>query len=110
MEREQYNKAREAYNEVQHALATEPLTPEQREELEIHAARLAGVLLRPWFPVSWGARLMMAAIVLFGLQQAWVGNYEPLVFWLLLPFFSPHIKGLCAFYIGVAARFLNRVI
>jgi hypothetical protein len=42
----------------------------------------------------------MTGIVLLGLQQAWTGDYEPLIFWLLLPLFSPRIMGECAFLIG----------
>ena len=49
----------------------------------------------------------MVAIVLFGLQQAWTGNYEPLVIWLLLPFFSPRIMGECAFLLGKICRVLG---
>jgi hypothetical protein len=49
----------------------------------------------------------MAAIFLFGLQQAWTGNYEPLVFWLLLPSFSPRIMGECAFLFGRMRRILG---
>jgi hypothetical protein len=75
--------------------------------LELPAARLAGVLSHPWFPVSWSRRFIMAAIVIFGLQQAWTGNYEPMVFWLLLPFFSPRIMGECAHRLGRARRLLR---
>ena len=46
----------------------------------------------------------MAAIVVFGLQQAWTGNYEAMVFWLLLPLFSPRIVGWCAYLLGRASR------
>ena len=36
----------------------------------------------------------MAGIVLFGVQQVWwAQNFEPLLWWLLLPFFSPRIMG-----------------
>ena len=104
MDREGYNEARKVLEEIQHELATAPLTLQQRNELELHAAKLAGTLLHPWFPVSWGRRLLMAAIILFGLQQAWTGNYEPLIFWLLLPFFSPRIVGECAFLLGRVRR------
>ena len=74
---------------------------------ELHAAALAGTLLRPWFPVSWTRRLIMAAIFLFGLQQAATGNYQPLVWWLLLPFFSPRIMGEAAFLLGKCARVIR---
>jgi hypothetical protein len=31
-------------------------------------------------------------------------TYEPLLWWLLLPFFSPRIMGECAFLIGKVSR------
>jgi hypothetical protein len=47
----------------------------------------------------------MAAIALLGAQQAiWAGNYEPLLWWLLLPFFSPRIVGECAYFLGRLKR------
>ena len=74
---------------------------EERRELQVHAARLAGVILRPWLPADWGRRLIMMGIVVLGAQQAfWVGNYEPLVWWLLLPLFSPRIVGFGAYFLG----------
>jgi len=107
MERERYFEARKALDEIRHELATAPLTPEQRKELKLHAAKLSGVLLHPWFPVAWRGRLIMAGIVLLGLQQAWVGNFEPMIFWLLLPLFSPRIMGECAFLFGKMHRLLS---
>jgi hypothetical protein len=53
--------------------------------------------------------LIAAGIVLLGLQQAWMENYEPLVFWFLLPFFSPRIMGECAFLLGKMRRLIGGV-
>jgi hypothetical protein len=106
-ERQQYVDAQRALGVIRHKLQTAPLTLQQRSELELHAAKLAGVLLRPWLPVSRRGRLIMAGIVLLGLQQAWTGNYEPMIFWLLLPFFSPRIVGECAFLVGKVSRLLR---
>ena len=107
-EREQYTEAKRLLEEINYELKTQPLTQAQRTELELHAASLAGVLLHPWFPVSWPRRLIMAGIFLLGVQQAaWVGNYEPLLWWLLLPFFSPRIMGECAFFLGKVRRVLG---
>jgi hypothetical protein len=108
-EREQYADAKKLLKEIQYELTTQPLTPDQRKELEIHAVKLAGILFRPWFPLSWTQRLIMATIVILGVQQAWVGNYQPFVFWLVLPFFSPRILGECSFFIGkLAGMFRHR--
>jgi hypothetical protein len=104
-ERETYEEAKKALTEIQHILATEALTEKERRELQVHAARLAGVNFRPWLPLSWTRRLIMVGIVVLGAQQAvWFGTYEPLVWWLLLPFFSPRIVGFGAYYLGVLSR------
>jgi hypothetical protein len=107
-EREQYAEAQALLREIHYELDTQPLTQKQRNELELHAARLAGVLLRPWFPLDWKRRLIMAGIVLLGVQQAaWSSNYEPFLWWLLLPLFSPRIMGECAGFAGVLTRKLG---
>jgi hypothetical protein len=108
-QREQYAEMQRLLSEIQHELDTALLTPQQRSELELHAAKLAGALLHPWLPVGWGRRLIMAAIVLFGVQQTWTGNYEALYFWLLLPTFSPRIVGSCAHNLGRVYGLLRRL-
>jgi hypothetical protein len=100
MNRQTYFEARETLETINHALATEPLTPDERRELEHHKYALAGVLCRPWLPVPWGPRLIMAGIVLFILQQALTGNYEPFVYLPILLLFSPRIMGWLAFCWG----------
>ena len=102
--RQTYAEAKKLLDEIHHELQNEQLTPKQRKELELHSASLAGVLCSPWLPVAWPNRIIMAAIFLFGLQQAATGNYEPLVWWLLLPFFSPRIMGEAAFLLGRLSR------
>lgn len=104
IDRAKYEEAKKVLREIRYELDTQPLTLAQRKELELHAAALSGVLLSPWLPLSWTRRLLMAAIVLLGLQQAWAGNYQPLVWWLALPFFSPRIVGECSYFIGRCAR------
>jgi hypothetical protein len=66
MNREQYAEAQKVLADVQHELATAPLTLEQRKELELHAARLAGVLLSPWLPVTFKSRLIALGIIALG--------------------------------------------
>ena len=73
-DRATYDKAKRLLEEISYELDTQPLTKEQRKELKLHSARLSGLLLRPWLPVYWSRRVMMAAIVLFGLQQALQGT------------------------------------
>jgi hypothetical protein len=99
--REKYFEAKRLLTEINYELKTSSLTEQQRNELQLHAAKLAGALHSFWLPVTWSRRLIMIAIVLLGIQQAWwSGNYEPLIWWLLLPFFSPRIIGECAYWVG----------
>ena len=100
VDRKQYDEAKRVLEEINHELTTQFLTPEQRSELERHAASLAGVILSPWFPVTWTRRVIMAAIFILGVQQAWIGNYQTMFWWLFLPVFSPRIVGECAFLMG----------
>ena len=105
--RQEYDDAKKLLEEIHQELATQLLTPEQRQELQLHSARLSGLLASVWFPVSWTRRLIMAAIFLFGLQQAWVGNYQAMFWWLLLPLFSPRIVGEAAFLWGRLSRYFH---
>jgi hypothetical protein len=100
MNREEYYEAKRLLDEISQELQTQPLTVEQRRELEIHAARLSGLLLAPWLPLSWTRRAIMAALFLIGLQQALVGNHAALLLWLLLPTFSPRMMGEAAHFVG----------
>jgi hypothetical protein len=99
-DRDAYFEAKRLLDEIGAELASGSLSPEQEQELRQHAAALAGVLLHPWFPVAWRGRLIAAGIVCLGIWQALFGNYEPLIFWLALPLFSPRIVGECSFMFG----------
>lgn len=106
--RQQYEEAKRVLAEIRHELDTQPLTKEQRAELEMHAYRLTGQIMNPWLPVSGGRRLIMMGIVLLGPTTAWwAGNYGPFVWWLLLPFFSPRIVGTGAFFLGWVSSFFR---
>jgi hypothetical protein len=107
MDKAKYAEAKQVFEEIREELARSDLTPSQRDELEMHATRLAGVLVSPWLPVDLKRRLIMLGIVAFGLWQAAVGNYEPLLCWLLLPLFSPRIMGMAAFNLGRLRRVLG---
>jgi hypothetical protein len=94
MNKEEQQKLKDALAEVTEVLEDETLSAEQREEFETHAAKISGVLSSTWLPVGWGRRLIMVGIVALGLQQAVMeANFQPFLWWLLLPFFSPRITG-----------------
>jgi hypothetical protein len=89
---------------VQVELQRPDLTPEQRSELQVHAAALAGGLMSPWLPIGWTRKLLMLAIAGVGLEQAAIGNYWALWLWAFLPMFSPRIVGEMAAFLGRPAR------
>jgi hypothetical protein len=98
MEREKYTEAKKLLAEVQSILATRPLTPEKRDALERHAARLACALAIQWLPASWTTRFIMGALFALGLQQAWSGDYlATFILWALLPLFSPYVVAEASF-------------
>jgi hypothetical protein len=90
--RDSYLAAQEQLNLVRHALANPQLSAERRIELQNHELTLATVLMRPWLPLSWLKRLLMLLIFAFGLQQVWGGHLEGLLWWFLLPLFSPRVS------------------
>lgn len=103
-DRQTYEEAKALLAEIQYELSTQSLTPEQRAELERHAAALSGQLLRPWLPVDWPRRLIMVAIVGVAIQQSFGGNFQVFFWWIFLPFFSPRIMGICAYALGRIGR------
>jgi hypothetical protein len=60
--RAQYDEAKRVLEEIRYELDTQPLTLDQRRELECYAAGLSGKLLSPWLPVSWPRRLIAAGM------------------------------------------------
>jgi len=89
---------KKALAKILHALETQDLTPEFRAELQSHAATLIAALDYTWLPNTWLGRACALAIVLLGVQHAWVGNYQPLVWCLLLPLLSPRIRRDAAYW------------
>ena len=98
--RKTYADAKNAFKEITEMLKDETLSDEQRNTLNMHTARLAGVLHSPWLPYGWGRRLIMTGIMSLGVYGLFVGNYEVFVWWLLLPFFSPRITGTVLYFFG----------
>ncbi len=90
--RDRYLEAEEQLRLIKHALANQYLSAERRKELQNHELVLSAVLTRPWLPMSWARRLLMGLIFAVGLQQAWAGHYEAVLWWLLLPLFSPRLS------------------
>ena len=99
MKRETHEVEKKTLDEITEFLKDETLTEEERQEMEKHAARLAGVILSPWIPFGWSRRLIMAGIVALALYGLTVGG-QVLIWLALLPFFSPRIMGEASFFLG----------
>ncbi|MFZ6022016.1 MAG: hypothetical protein ACOYT9_00920 [Patescibacteria group bacterium] len=104
MNREKYEEAKKASQEIDRLLKEGNLTPEERQKFEKIRAQLAGVLLSPWLPVDWGRRSIMFFIFLIGLYGMIQGHTFLASLWLLLPIFSPRIVGEVAYALGKIFR------
>ena len=110
MDKELHRQAEGLLEMISVELKSEILTPQERHELEIQKSKLSGMLLSTWFPVPWSKRIIMIVIVGFGLWQMVEQNFQPLIYWVALPFFSPRIVGEGAFFIGkISGKFRNGV-
>ena len=90
--RDLYFEAQEQLGLVRHALANQHLSAQRRTELQQHELALSAVVTRPWLPVLRSRRWLVVLIFALGLQQACAGHYAALLWWLLLPLFSPRLN------------------
>ena len=96
--RDRYFEAQEQLEIIRHALANQQhLSAERRAELQRHELAFSAVVTRPWLPVSWSRRWLVVLIFALGFQQAFVGHYEGLLWWILLPVFSPRLNAEISF-------------
>ena len=100
MNLDQQEDAKRLLKEVTAELKRDDFTPEQRADLERHAAALAGALLNPWLPVGFWRRAVMLLLFLLGLLWPFVGSPTWAVAWLVMLMFSPRIVGKTAFALG----------
>ena len=105
---DEYAELKQSLEKIHQRLDTEPLTKAQRDQLQDHAYALAGKLLNPWFPLDWTRRLLMLGIFALGIEESVRGNYQPLLWWLLLPMFSPRLMGELAYFAGKLAGSIHR--
>lgn len=96
----QQEEAKRLLTEVTAELQRGDLTPEQRADLERHAAALAGALLKPWLPLGLWRRAVMLLLFLLGLLWPFGGGPSWAVAWLVMLLFSPRVVGEMAFVLG----------
>jgi hypothetical protein len=92
---------------VHEKLQERDLSPEEREGYEQKAAKYAGILCSPWFPVDWVRRGIMIAMAIIGFSGLIFANYNLILIWLLLPPFSPRIVGEVAYALGKIVEVVN---
>ena len=95
-----YKEAKKMSLEIEAELKSGNLAAEETQRLEELHAQLAGVLLHPWFPDGRGRRAIMALILLKGIYGFASGESQLLLFWPILPLFSPRIVGEAAYAYG----------
>lgn len=100
MNREQFEEAMRVSAEISAELRRNDLTAEQRAKLELHKAQLAGALLRPWLPFSWGRRVAMLVLLLLGMLWPLGGSAIWSMAWVVMLLFSPRVVGEVAFALG----------
>lgn len=100
MNHEQYQEAKRVLAEITVELKRIDLTPEQRQQLETHAAALATGLLRPWLPLGRWRRAAMLTFLLLGLLWPLGGSPIWCLAWLVMLTFSPRIVGEIGFALG----------
>lgn len=100
MNLEQQEDAKRLLTEVTAELKRGDLTPEQRADLERHAAALAGALLNPWLPLGLWRRAVMLLLLLLGLLWPFGGDPTWAVAWLVMLMFSPRVVGKTMFTLG----------
>lgn len=98
--RELYEKAQNRLEEVTRRLKHDPLSTEERAELEREGRELARVIMSPWVPFDWRYRVVMLIIAALGLWGLIEGYYFLMSVWLLLLIFSPRVVGKCLYALG----------
>ena len=93
MDREQFEGAKKRLEEVTRRLKYDPISPQEREQLEREGRGLMEMIMSPWIPVSFGYRVLMLVIVAIGFWGLIEGKVLYLLIWLLLPLFSPRVIG-----------------
>lgn len=100
MNYEQHEEAKRVLAEISAELERTDLTPEQRKQLEMHAAALAGGLSRPWLPFGWWRQTAMLILFLVGFLWPLGGSPIWVLAWLVMLNFSPRVVGETVFAIG----------
>jgi hypothetical protein len=104
MTREEYEEAKRTLVDVQAALARPDLSDSDRQAMQIHAFKLAGLLMSPWIPFGAYRRFIMALLVLAGLVGFVNGQPWALVLWIVAAMFSPRIVGEVSYLRGRLSR------
>lgn len=100
MNREKYEELKQLHAELTNALSDVNLSDQQRYELELNLAAIAGQLCSIWLPVSIPRKIIMLSLITVGLIGIIEANYIYILFIFAAAFFSPRIVATTAFYIG----------
>jgi hypothetical protein len=108
MTRKEYDELQSLQAEMTAALKAGGMSPEEVTEMEHAQMVVAGRLLSIWFPIDWGRRAIMAAVLAVGIYGLVCGPQYLAWVWVLLPTFSPRVVGNAAYLAGRFQAGANR--
>ena len=100
MNKDTYEEARKASQEIEDLLKAGNLIPEEETKLRAVYSQLSGVLMKPWFPTDWGRRAIMFLFFLVGSYGLTNGHHLFLIFYSPCLLFSPRTVGELAMLYG----------
>ena len=78
-----------------------------QEQIKLANARLAGYMLRNWLPDCPIRKAIMLGLFVLGVYGIAIDNSNLILWWLLIPLFSPRAVGEVAVFAGRVSRYLT---
>jgi len=104
MDKRTHEAANKTLEQIQRMLEDETLTDDERQELEMHAAKLAGTLLSTWLPFGLLRKFLMTVFILVAIYGI-ISGMNWLIFSLVIAgMFSPRLVGEVAYLLGKLSR------
>ena len=108
MNKEEHKQLKDVLEELTKESQNENLTQEQRQEIELHIARVSGKLLSIWIPIGITRKILMASFFLIGLLGFFT-QYEWLIYLILIAgLFSPRLTGEISYMLGSMLGRMNK--
>lgn len=109
MDKKSNQEHKELLKELNKVLQDENLSQEERETLELHVARVSGLLLNTWLPIGVMRKTFMLSFILIGFAGFFSSNQWLFFSFLIAGIFSPRLIGEIALLIGEIAFRLGKL-